>query len=318
MTRALTLVLLAITSAPALAQSWPAKPIRLVVPFPAGGSGDVMGRITAQRLGTLYGQTLIVENRPGAGGHVGAEVVARVPGDGYTLMLGTIGIHAAHSIYRKLGYNPTKDLQPVMLLSEMPNALVLHPSVPARSVREFVALAKQRPGQLNFGSAGPGSSTHMIGELFLLVAQVKLTHVPYKGSAPAMADLLGGQIHLMFENLPGALAHIQSGRLRCLGVTSAQRSPSLPDVPTVAESGVPEYSATAWFTISTVATVPAPLVERINTDLRKVMGAPEALEDLRKLGVAFMGGTPAQASQFFAAETVKWTRVIDAAGIRLD
>ena len=309
----------AVAGAVALAQgSYPARPIRIVVPFPAGGTADVLGRVVAQRLGAAYGHNVFVDNRPGASGHVGAEQVARSAGDGYTLMIGTIGIHAAYSIYRRLNYNPATELQPVMALAELPNVLVVHPSLPARDVREFLTLAKSRPGELHFGSAGPGSSTHMVAELFKLASGADLTHVPYKGSAPALTDLVGGQIQLMFENLPTALPLLQAGRIRALGVTAARRAPSLPQVPTIDEAGVRGYSATSWFTLAAPRAVPAPLIDKINADVHRVLTAPDASEDFRKQSITLIAGTPAEANVFFASETQKWTRVINAANIRLD
>ena len=239
-------LLLGALAMPVLAQqTYPTRTIRMIVPFPAGGVADVLGRMTAQKLSAQYGQQMVVENRGGSGGHVGAEIAARAAPDGYTIMFGTIGIHAAYGIYTKLSYDPLRDLQPVILLADLPNILVVHPSVPVKTAKEFIALAKVRPGDLTFGTAGAGSSTHMIAELFNVVAGTRLLHIPYKGSAPAMADLLGGQIHLMFENLPVAIQHVRSGRIRAVGVTSKQRSPSMPEVPTIAESGLPEYDATA-------------------------------------------------------------------------
>jgi tripartite-type tricarboxylate transporter receptor subunit TctC len=303
----------------AAAQSqYPARVVRLVVPFSAGGVADVLGRMLAQRLTTQYGQQMVVENRAGSGGHVGAEFVARAAPDGYTLMFGTIGIHAAYGIYAKLPYDPAKDLQPIILFADMPNILVVHPSVPARNTREFIALAKARPGELNFGTAGAGSSTHMIGELFKVVAGVNLTHIPYKGSAPAQADLLGGQIHVMFENLPVAIQQVRAGRLRAIGMTSRQRSLSMPEVPTIAESGLPEYEATAWFTIGTGAKVPADIVRKLNADIDAWLKAPDMQAKWKDMGVTPLGGSPDVAAKFFASETVKWNRVIKAAGIRGD
>jgi tripartite-type tricarboxylate transporter receptor subunit TctC len=302
----------------AMAQNYPAKPVRLIVPFPAGGVADVLGRMLAQRLSAQYGQQVVVENRAGSGGHVGAEVAARATPDGYTIMFGTIGIHAAYGIYSKLSYDPARDLQPVSLLADLPNILVVHPSVPARNTKEFIALAKARPGELNFGTAGAGSSTHMIGELFKVVAGVNLTHVPYKGSAPAMADLLGGQIHLMFENLPVAIQHVRAGKIRAIGMTSRQRSASMPEVPTIAETGLPEYEATAWFTIGAAAKVPADIVRKLNTDIDAWLKAPDMQARWRDMGVTPLGGSPEVAAKFFASETVKWNRVIKAAGIRAD
>jgi tripartite-type tricarboxylate transporter receptor subunit TctC len=302
----------------AMAQNYPAKPVRLIVPFPAGGVADVLGRMLAQRLSAQYGQQVVVENRAGSGGHVGAEVAARATPDGYTIMFGTIGIHAAYGIYSKLSYDPARDLQPVSLLADLPNILVVHPSVPARNTKEFIALAKARPGELNFGTAGAGSSTHMIGELFKVVAGVNLTHVPYKGSAPAMADLLGGQIHLMFENLPVAIQHVRAGKICAIGMTSRQRSASMPEVPTIAETGLPEYEATAWFTIGAAAKVPADIVRKLNADIDAWLKAPDMQARWRDMGVTPLGGSPEVAAKFFASETVKWNRVIKAAGIRAD
>ncbi len=299
-------------------QAYPNRVVRLVVPFPAGGVADVLGRMTAQRLSGQYGQQMVVENRAGSGGHVGAEFAARAMPDGYTIMFGTIGIHAAYGIYSKLSYDPGKDLQPIILLADLPNILVVHPSVPARTTKEFLALAKARPGELNFGTAGAGSSTHMIGELFKVVAGVNLTHVPYKGSAPAMVDLLGGQIHLMFENLPVAIQNVRAGKIRAIGVTSRQRSASIPEVPTIAESGVPEYEATAWFTIGAGAKVPADIVRKLNGDIDAWIKAPDMQAKWKEMGVMPLGGPPEAAAKFFAIETVKWNRVIKAANIRGD
>ncbi len=308
-----------VAATPVVAQSaYPARVVRLVVPFSAGGVADVLGRMLAQRLTTQYGQTMVVENRAGSGGHVGAEFVARAVPDGYTLMFGTIGIHAAYGVYSKLAYDPAKDLQPVIMLADMPNILVVHPSVPARNTKEFIALAKARPGELNFGTAGAGSSTHMIGELFKVVAGVNLTHVPYKGSAPAQADLLGGQIHVMFENLPVAIQQVRAGRLRAIGMTSRQRSLSMPDVPTIAESGLPEYEATAWFTIGAGAKVPTEIVRKLNGDIDAWLKAPDMQAKWKDMGVTPLGGSPDAAAKFFASETVKWNRVIKVAGIRGD
>ena len=299
-------------------QNYPSRPVRLIVPFPAGGVADVLGRMTAQRLSAQYGQQVVVENRGGSGGHVGAELAARAAPDGYTIMFGTIGIHAAYGIYSKLSYDPARDLQPVILLADMPNILVVHPSVPARNTREFIALAKARPGDLNFGTAGAGSSTHMIGEMFKVVANVNLAHIPYKGSAPAMADLLGGQIHLMFENLPVAIQHVRAGRIRAIGMTSRSRSASMPEVPTIAETGLPEYEATAWFTIGATAKMPADIVRKLNTDIDAWLKAPEMQTRWKEMGVTPLGGSPDVAVKFFASEIVKWNRVIKAAGIRAD
>ncbi|NIK49723.1 Bug family tripartite tricarboxylate transporter substrate binding protein [Variibacter gotjawalensis] len=292
--------------------------MKIVVPFAAGGTADVLGRIVAQQLGAINGSQVIVENRPGGGGNIGAETVARGPSDGSTLLLGTIGIHAASKIYRSLPYDPAKDLQPVTILAEVPNALIVHPSIAAKDVKEFLALAKKEPGAINFGSAGNGSSTHMIAELFKLKADAKLTHVPYRGSGPALNDLVAGQIQAMFENLPTALPFIENGNVRVLGVTSSTRSPSLPNVPTIAEAGVPGYDATAWFTIAVASTVSGAVVEKLNADIRRILQQPETIERFKKLGAVIVGNSVTDARTFFATETTKWNGVIDAAGIRLD
>ena len=299
-------------------QTYPNRVVRLVVPFPAGGVADVLGRMMAQRLSAQYGQQMVVENRAGSGGHVGAEFVSRAAPDGYTIMFGTIGIHAAYGIYSKLTYDPAKDLQPVSLLADMPNILVVHPSLPVRTTKEFIALAKAKPGELNFGTAGAGSSTHMIGELFKVVAGVNLTHSPYKGSAPAMVDLLGGQIHLMFENLPVAIQNVRAGKIRAIGMTGRNRSASMPEVPTIAETGLPEYEATAWFTIGAGAKVPADIVRKLNGDIDAWLKAPDMQAKWKDMGVTPLGGSPEVAAKFFASETVKWSRVIKAANIRGD
>jgi tripartite-type tricarboxylate transporter receptor subunit TctC len=290
----------------------------MVVPFPAGGTADVLGRIVAQQLGPVAGNTVVVENRPGSGGNIGADVVAHGPDDGSVLLLGTIGIHAASKIYRSLPYDPDKDLQPVTILAEVPNVLIVNPSVPATDVKEFLALAKEKPGALNFGSAGNGSSTHMAAELFKLKANVNLTHVPYRGSAPALNDLIAGQIQVMFENLPTTLPFIQSGSVRALGVTSATRSPSLPSLPTVAEAGVPGYEATAWFSIAVASSVPSATVEKLNADIRKVLAEPEVIERFKALGAVIVGNSVADAKAYFVSETAKWNNVIETAHIKID
>jgi tripartite-type tricarboxylate transporter receptor subunit TctC len=292
--------------------------MRMVVPFAAGGTADVLGRIVAQQLGTLTGNTVVVENRPGSGGNIGADVVAHGPDDGSVLLLGTIGIHAASKIYRSLPFDPDKELQPVTILAEVPNVLIVNPSVPAKDVKEFIALAKEKPGSLNFGSAGNGSSTHMIAELFKLKAGVNLTHVPYRGSAPALNDLIAGQIQVMLENLPTALPFIQAGSVRALGVTSATRSPSLPDVPTIAEAGVPGYEATAWFTIAVAGSVPPATVEKLNADIRKVLADPGVIERFKSLGAIIVGNSVADAKAYFVSETAKWNNVIETAHIQID
>ena len=302
----------------AAAQEYPNRPVRLIVPFPPGGASDILGRIVAERLGAAYKQSVIVENRPGASGHVGAQQVAKAPGDGYTLMSGTIGIHAAYASYRKLAYDPAAELQPIMILGESPNIVSVPAASPYRTFAEFLADAKANPGKINYASAGPGSSIHMVTALFELASGARLTHVPYKGSGPALVDLIGGQIQVMFENFSSGMPHVRSGKLRVLAVTSAASDAKLPEVPTIAEAGVPGYAGTSWFTFAAPRSVPAELIEKLNRDAQRALAAPEVAARLDSLGVTFTPNTPAEAAAFLKAETAKWNRVIEAANIRLD
>ncbi|HEV7265815.1 MAG TPA: tripartite tricarboxylate transporter substrate binding protein [Falsiroseomonas sp.] len=304
----------------ALAQAapWPTRTVRLIVPFAAGGTADVLARIMAERLTQRWGQQVVVENRPGAGGNIGAEQVARAAGDGHTLLLGTIGIHAASAIYSNLPYRPATDLAPVTVLAEMPNAIIVHPSVAARTLPELIALAKREPGQLSFGSAGSGSSTHLAGELFMLSTGTRMVHVPYRGSAAALNDLLGGSIQVMFENLPTVPPLAQANQVRVLAVTSAEAVPALPGTPAAQDAGAPGYVATAWMTLAAPGTIPEALLTRINDDVRAVLAEEAVRSRLVSLGAIPIGGTVQQSRDFFAEETVKWNRVIEAAGIRVN
>ena len=302
----------------AQATGYPARPIRLIVPYSPGGVADLLSRIVAQRLGPIYKQQIIIDNRPGSGGHVGGEITAKSAPDGYTIVLATIAHNAAYAMYSKLSYDPAKDLQPVILLAESQGVLVVHPSLPVRSVKEFLALARARPGDLNYGSAGPGSATHMAAELFKMVAKVNLTHIPYKGSGPAMIDLIGGQIHLMFENVSTALPYVKAGQIRALGVTSRQRMASLPDVPAIAEAGVPAYEAVPYYTISTGSKVPPDIVRKLNADIDGIVRHPDLTSRWNELGITPLGGSPEAAVKRNVLETAKWSRVIKTAGIRAD
>ena len=322
MTRFILALLVCATAGPGISaraqDNYPQRPVRLVAPLPPGGAVDLLSRQVAERMGAAWGQRVVVDNRPGASGHIGAELVARAPADGYTLMVGTIGIHAAYATYRHLNYNPAKDLQPVTVLAEFANVILVPAAFPAGNLKEFIALANARPGQINYGSAGPGSSIHMVTELFQLMSGVKLTHVPYKGSGPAVIDLMGGHVDANFDGLGVVLPYVRAGKLRAIGVTTARRSDSLPEVPTVAESGVPGYAASSWFTIAAPGAVPAALVDRVNRDLRRVLSSKEAADDFRKMGIGVILSTPAEAARYFATETEKWNRVIKAANIKLD
>jgi tripartite-type tricarboxylate transporter receptor subunit TctC len=306
---------------PALASAenaFPTQPIRLVVPFSAGGTADVLARLIGTQLQTRSGYVVVIENRTGAAGNIGASAVAKAPPDGYTLVLGTIGIHAAYTIYRNLGYDPAKDLRPIIVLGEVPCVLVVHPSLPIQNLDQFIAYAKTNPDKLTYGSAGVGASTHLIGELFQQAAGVKLRHVPYRGSSMAMNDLMGGQIDAMFEQVTTAAPIAEAGKIRALGVTSLQRSAALPDVPTMSELGIAGFSGTSWFAIATSAGVSNTIVDKLNRDIDAILRAPDLAEVWKKLAVNVMGGSGADAEKYFEAERVKWKKVIDAANIHID
>ncbi|HET9045365.1 MAG TPA: tripartite tricarboxylate transporter substrate binding protein [Casimicrobiaceae bacterium] len=304
----------------ALAQSaYPTKPVRIVVPFPAGGTTDILARAAAQKLSETWGQQAIVDNRPGAGGNIGAELVAKSAPDGYTLLMGTVGTHAINaSLYPKMPYDHVKDFVPVILVAGVPNVLVVNPELPVRSVQELMAYAKANPGKLNFASSGSGTSIHLSGELFKVMTGAQMTHVPYKGSAPALTDLIGGQVQLMFDNLPSSLAFIKAGKLRALAVTSAQRSPALPDVPTVAESGVPGFEASSWFGLLAPAGTPPTIVAKINTDTQKWLASPDAKEKLAAQGANVAGGSPDDFAKHIQSETAKWARVVKESGAKVE
>lgn len=295
---------------------YPVKQFRMVVPYPPGGIADVLARLIAQPLTAATGRQTIVDNRPGSGGHVGGSVVATAPADGGTLMLGTIAHNAAYSMYSKLAYEPAKDLRPVILLAESAGVLVVHPSLPIKSVKEFLALARSRPGALAYGSAGHGSALHMAAELFKYMAKVDLQHVPYKGSAPAMNALISGETQLTFENIVTALPYVKTGRLRPLGVTGPSRNPSLPDIPPISETGVPGYESVPYYTVSAASGVPADTVRRLATDLDRIIRSPELQPRWAAIGVAPLGGTAEEAVKRNAVEAERWGKVIKAANIR--
>jgi len=306
-------------AAGASAQTYPNHPIRLVVPFPPGGTTDILAREVGERLTATLGQPVVIDNRAGAGGNIGADIVAKAAPDGYTLLMATVGTHAINaSLYRKLPYDHIKDFAPVVLVAGVPNVLVVTPSLPVHSVAELIRLAKEKPGQLNFASSGNGTSIHLSGELFKTMAGVDMTHVPYKGSAFALTDLMAGQVQLMFDNLPSSLPHIKAGKLRAIAVTSSQRAPALPDVPTIAESGLPGFEASAWFGIVAPAGTPAAIVSRINADVNQWLRSPEAADKLLAQGAIAAGGTPEQFVAHIRAETDKWARVVKASGAKVD
>lgn len=290
--------------------AYPERAIRLIVPFSAGGSSDLQARMLADRLGKLYGQTVVVENRPGAGGHIGGKAVADATPDGYTLLLGSIGLHATYGTYPKLNYNPATDLKVVTVLAEMPHVVVVNPQIQVASLKQLAEAAGKRPQGMTFGSAGVGSSVHMIGELFRVATGAPLTHVPYKGSSAAMADLLGGQIDMMFENPPTTLGYIRAGKLRAVAVTGKTRLPALPQVPTAAESGVPGLVATSWTTVAVGAKVPEAIADKLNADIRAIVATPEFRNGLAEQGMTPVANTRDAAAKFIGAEKARWDEVI--------
>lgn len=311
-------LLLATLAGGAVAQDYPNKPIRLVAPFAPGGAVDILARIIGERLSTQYGHNVIVDNKPGASGHLGAQIVAKAPGDGYTLMVGTIGIHAAYKSYSKLTYDPATELRPVLIIGESPNVVLVPANSKYKTFADFLADAKANAAKINYASAGAGSSVHMVTELFQLAIGQRMGHVPYKGSGPALIDLISGQVDVMFDNMSSGMPHVQSGKLRVLAVTGSKRDPRLPEVPTIAEAGVPGYSGTSWFSLAAPASMPAALVARLNQDVQKVLASPEVVARYDKLGMNYTPNSPAEAAAFFKSETEKWTRVIEAAKIQLD
>jgi tripartite-type tricarboxylate transporter receptor subunit TctC len=287
------------------------------VPYPAGGPADIVARIVAPGMSAQLAQSIVVENRGGAGGHVAAADVARAAPDGHTLVLTTIAHNAAHSMYANIGYDPAKDIKPVIVVAEAASVLVVHPSLPVKSVQELVALARANPGKLTYGSAGAGSALHMAAELFKYVSGTDITHVPYKGSAPALTDLMGGQIHMMFDSFPSAIPHVRAGKLRAIAVTSRERAPGLPELPTIAASGLKDYESVPWYSISAPAAVPDGVMRRINDVANKSLRAPELKERWQTLGLTPVGGSPEDAVRRNELETRRWSRVIKAAAIKV-
>ena len=309
-----------LASVPAAAQAaYPNRTITIVVPFAAGGTTDILARIVGQALTAELGQTVIVDNRAGAGGNIGGQVVARSAADGYTLFMGTVGTHAINAaLYKKMPFDPVKDFAPLTRVANVPNLLVANPAQPFKTVKELIAYAKSHPGQLNFASAGNGSSIHLSGELFKSMAKVDMQHVPYKGSAPAVTDLLGNQVAIMFDNMPSAIQHVRAGKLRAIAVTTAKRSPELPDVPTIAEAGVPGYEATSWFGLFAPAATPPAVVARLNTAIVKVLAKPEVKKQINEQGAEVYSETPQQFAAFIQKESVKWSKVVKDSGANMD
>jgi tripartite-type tricarboxylate transporter receptor subunit TctC len=301
------------------AADYPARPVRFVVPFPPGGNTDILARTLANALADMWKQQLVIDNRGGAAGGIGTDLVAKSAPDGYTILLGTIGsISINPSIYKNLPYDPLRDLAPITLMSSNPLVMMLHPSVPAKSVKELIALAKARPQALTYGSGGSGTSTHLAVELFKHMAGIQATHVPYRGAALASPALLGGEVSMLFDNLAPALPHIRSGRVRALAVTSTQRSSVLPDMPTVQESGLPGYEVTGWYGVLAPAGTPAAILSKLHADVVSALKLPEVMTRLRNDGAEPVGSTPAEFVQFIRAETKKWAEVVKISGARVD
>ena len=302
----------------AFAQSYPAKPIRLVVPYAPGGGVDIVARTTAQELTRRLGQQVIVENRTGAGGNIGSEAVAKAAPDGYTLLMASPANAINSSLYANMPYDPARDLVPIGLVGSVPAVLVANRSLPAHSIKQLVVLAKSQPGALTYGSGGSGTTEHLAGEMFKSAARIDLLHVPYKGGAQVMVDLIAGQIALMFSNQLAVLPHIKSGRMKALGVASNERSAVLPDVPTFTESGFPDLKVSVWWGVMGPAAIPKEIVTQLNRQIVAALASPEMKDRLESMSARPLGGTPEQFAAFFNEETSRWARVVKASGAKVD
>jgi tripartite-type tricarboxylate transporter receptor subunit TctC len=309
---------LAAAATPAAAQQWPAKPIRFVVPFAAGGGTDLLARIIAPRLTETLGQPVVVDNRGGAGGVIGAEIVAKAPPDGYTIVLGSPGPLAINPNLQRMPYDSLRDFAPIALATVSPFVLVVHPSLPAKSVKELLAIARAKPGQLNYGSSGNGSVAHFSAEQLKALAKIDIVHVPYKGSGPAVIDLMAGHLQLMLENMPTVLPHVRSGKLRALAVGTKTRSSLLPELPPLAEAGVPGYESSTAFGVLAPAKTPSAIVTRLNSEIGKILKSAEARERLTTLGMEPVGGTPEDYAAHIREELGKYGRIVKAAGIKIE
>jgi tripartite-type tricarboxylate transporter receptor subunit TctC len=312
-------LLASIFTATSAVAAYPDKPIRLIMPYPAGGSIDTAGRAVAQKLADAFVQQIVIDNRTGAGGIIGTETAAHAAADGYTLVIGGTGTFAlSPHLHRKLAYDPVRDFAPVTMLIASPYVIVVHPSVAATSIRELIALAKARPGQINYASGGTGSAPHFASEMFNTAAGVKLNHVPYKGSTPGVIDLIGGQVQVMFTGIPSVLAYVKTSRLRALAVTGKTRTTALPDVPTVIESGVPGYVVTPWFGLLVPAHTPPAIVATLHRETVKVLRAPALLERFATEGIDPVGDTPEHFAAYIKEEIVKWGKVVKDTGMRVE
>ena len=302
----------------AFAQSYPTKPIRMIVAYPPGGGTDIVGRMMAQKLSENLAQTVVIDNRGGAAGSIGSEIVAKSAPDGYTILMGNVAPNAINvSLYAKLGYDPVRDFEPVSLVASTPNILVVHPTLAVKTVSDLIALANAKPGTLNYPSAGLGSSSHLAGELLDSIAGVKMVHIPYKGGGPALTDLLGGQMQLMFATMPAAMPHVRSGKLRAVAVTSAKRSQAMPELPTIGET-LKGYEASTWYGVLAPARTPRPIVTKLHGEIVKILGVAETRDKLLLQGFEPVGGTPAEFGAYIKSEIEKWGKVVKAAGIRAE
>jgi tripartite-type tricarboxylate transporter receptor subunit TctC len=308
-------------SQPALAQSastYPAKPIHIIVTFTSGGAPDILARLIGDKLGAAWSQPVIVDNKPGAGGNIGADFVAKSPPDGYNLVLGTVGTHSINgALYKSMPYDMVKDFTPVTLLASTPNILVINNDVPAKNLKEFIALGKKE-GKMTFASSGAGTSIHVSGELFKTMTGIDMTHIPYKGRASAIPDLLGGRVTMMFDNMPSSLPLVREGKLRALGVTSAKRSQAAPDIPTLAEAGLPGFEAVSWFALFAPANTPRPIVDKLQGEVSKILKSPDVAKKLLDLGLDPVASTPDELAAYQKSEITKWTKVVKDSGAKVE
>ena len=315
--RWLSIFILAVPLA-AQAQSYPGKPIKMLVPFPAGGTVDFFARVIAPKLGEALGQQVVVENRAGAGGNIAAEFVAKSPADGYTLLMGSEIVSINISLYSKLGYDPVKDLDPVLLVGSVPNILIVSPAFPAASLKQLIAQAKAEPGKLSYASTGQGTSSHLSSELMKSMAGIDVLHIPYKGGPPAIADLIGRQVNMMFINLPTGMPQVKGGKVKVLAVSSKQRVAQLPDIPTVDEAGLKGFETSAWSGVYAPAGTPREIIARLNTEINKILKMPSVREQLAVQGAEPEGGSPEEFKRFTSDEIVKWARVIKTSGAKIE